>query len=61
MLFQICVGGARVIALSASKRLFTTMNQHVPFQHLRLSARVAAFVAAVGLLSIIQGLFRMLC
>ena len=58
MLFQICVGSARVIALSASKRLFATVNQHVGFQHLRLSARVAAFVAAVGLLAIIQG---MLC
>ena len=50
-----------VIALCASKRLLTTMNQHMPFQIAWPIACVVALVATVGLLSIIQTLFGILC
>ena len=49
------------IALCASKRLFTTMKQHMSFQFARTVVCVVALVATVGLFSIIQTLLEMLC
>ena len=47
--------------MRASKRLLTTMNQHMSFQCARPIACVVALVAIVGLLSVIKrilGMFR---
>ena len=42
---------ARVVALWAAKRFFSTMNQHVFLQISYIDARVTTLVATVGLLS----------
>ena len=60
MSLEIRCSCGREIALCASKRLLTTMNQHMDFQMARPIACVIALVATEGL-SIIQRLLGMFC
>ena len=50
-----------VIAVCASKRLLTTVNQHMAFQMARLTACVVALVAFVVFLSISLGPLALFC